>query len=217
MDWEALARIRLPGGSEVEHGRDRDIERQLQRLRREFGGNSQLAYTHAALTVVIRRRLFLPAALSRYREMWNAAGPLLCRQLSLRWLTSAADTFVDHGLDGEERSTAMLASSIAGLVKIYETERFATGEAEVQLPRVEALRSRAVPLVGGLTGFAIGSGDMILNLVTRLRRVADDGKSPAHRVLEAVIDRVLRGPSAFSRLRQLHLREATRWPDGAAG
>ena len=217
IDWVVLSTLHVPGSPEVSHGRDGDLAQHLMRLRREFAGSSELAFAHAALVVLIRRGIALPTVLSRYRMMWGAAGSLLCRQLSLRWLTSAADTFVDHGQDGEERSTAMLASAIAGLVKIYETERFATGEADVRAERIAALQTNPVVLIGGLTGFAVGSGDMILNLVNRLRCVAADGGTPAHLVLDAILGHVLRGPSALSRLRLLHRREATRWSDGADG
>jgi hypothetical protein len=213
-DWSALANRPIPGQRVVRHGRDADLDRQLDRLHSEFAGSNELAYAHAVLIVAIRRRLHLREALSRFRAMWIDAGELLCRQLNLRWLTSAADTFADHGENGEERSTAMLAATLAGLVKLYETERFASGEPPASEQHISVLRETPVPLLDGLTGFAVGSGDMIVNLVRRLDRVGATGTTPAHRLLQEVVNRVLRGPTVFARLRRLHWREATRWREG---
>ena len=77
----------------------------------------------------------------------DEAGHVLARQLSLRWLVSAADTFVDHPRDPSEQAAALAATLAAGAVKLSETERLDGPEDAPPRPR-----DPRTPLFDGMGG-----------------------------------------------------------------
>ena len=197
----ALARGRLP-----------DLNEHLDRLEAEFGGRDSLSFLHAALIVLIRREIALDASLRAFRQLWETATGQLCQNLDLRWLISACDTIADHPTRDADAVRALLASTLANTVKLYETERRATGETGLTQELVDAAaKDRPGLLFDGMTRFGIQGGDMIRNLLLRLDRANAVRRDPVQRLTVEVINRVLTGPTVFQRFAGFHKSDGTRW------
>ena len=151
-------------------GRLPDYAAHLNELRGEFLGRSELLFAHAGLVVALRRGRALDVALPLFRRLWAEQGELLRRDLSLRWLVSAADSFADHGADATERAVALLGVVLVNSVKLQETERALLGQrgGAVAYP----VRPPSPALFDGLTIFGLAKGDMVENMVARIRAVA---------------------------------------------
>lgn len=196
----------------LERGRLPDLKDHLNRLEAEFGGRDQLSFLHAALNVLIRREVALAASLKAFRHLWEAAGQRLCQNLDLRWLISACDTIADHPLREIDAARALLASTLANTVKLYETERRAVGEPRLTQELVDAAaKDRPGLLFDGMTRFGIEGGDMIQNLLLRLQRLNANRRDPVQRLTVEIINRVLNGPTVFERFSAFHKSDRTRW------
>lgn len=196
----------------LERGRLPDLKDHLDRLEAEFGGRDQLSFLHAALTVLIRREVALRSSLEAFRNLWEVAGPQLCQNLDLRWLISACDTIADHPVREVDAARALLASTLANTVKLYETERRAVGEPRLTQELVDATaKDRPGLLFDGMTRFGIQGGDMIRNLLLRLQRLNADRLDPVQRLTVEIINRVLNGPTVFQRFSGFHKSDGTHW------
>ena len=98
-------------------GRRRHLDDQLELIRSEFGGESQLSYELAKTIVLIRRETDLAENVEHLFEILNYDIQFLCESLSTRWLVSVCDTIADHG-NQQERSAAMCISTFVNLVKL---------------------------------------------------------------------------------------------------
>lgn len=187
-----------------------DIGAHFENLAAEFAGQPELCLYLAKLIVMLRRDVDPPATFARYRRLWEMEGDFLLAHLSLRWLVSAADTFADQG--GEEYWPAILASVMANMAKVAETDRFLHPSAEAHDPaRVEALHQGPKPMFDGMTYIAPRTDDSLVNLRRRMEPAFRAGVPGA--ILREVFRRLNDQPSALNRLRALNRRDATRWWD----
>ena len=90
-----------------------------------------------------------------------------CETLSLRWLVSVADTFIDHGTPTEARN-AMMISIYFNLVKIADTSRLLTTPDRALLPR---LLEDVVFMYDEVNSFKITDGDMTNALFFRIDKL----------------------------------------------
>lgn len=185
------AAARLPRGA-------RDYETQLRTLVPEFAGRSALLFAHTALIVAIRRRLDLAVDVPLFERMWEEEGDFLREQLSLRWLVSACDTFADHAADPTRRALAMIGTVIVNSVKLQETERLMLGLAGQALPE----KPPGGTLFDGLTVFSWPRGDMVANMITRIRHVSA-GDSVLGPLLTEMVARLLHHDTVYRRMARL--------------
>ncbi|MEX0408464.1 hypothetical protein ABGN05_22650 [Aquibium sp. LZ166] len=196
----------------IKLGRHPNLEKHLGNLEQEFAGRSELGLLHAALIVLIRREVCLEIALTEFLSMWSRIAENLCKELDLRWLVSACDTFADHAQDEASRSRALLASAVANTVKLYETERRAINAPHLAREGAERMyASPQVVLFDGVTRYGVVRGDMIRNLLGRIDRLNADCSDSVQRLTVEVINRVLVNDTVFRRFAALHTNEATRW------
>lgn len=193
------------GDPAASRGRKPDIEKHLQMLEIEFSGKPFIGFYHAGVTVHIRRGVLQEHNVQSFYNLWIAKTDVLLDTLSARWLVSACDTIMDTSPDPVERALALAGSMFVNVAKLYESERFATG---AQTAHVEVVNGY-VQLFDGLTGFAVGKGDMIRNMLQRAE-VQADGRL-AGRILLELIERIKRNDTVFSRFASLHLNDNTRW------
>lgn len=193
-----LAAAAPPAGPLPRRG-ERDYETHLSTLLPEFAGRSELLFAHAALIVAIRRRLDLAADVPTFERMWAEEGAFLREHLSLRWLVSACDTFADHAADPARRARAMIGTVLVNSVKLQETERLMLGLAGQPLPQVEV---PSVRLFSGLSAFHYPRGDMVANMIARLRRVAAED-AVLGPLLEEMTGRLLHHDTVYRRLARL--------------
>jgi hypothetical protein len=208
-DLTALLRTPVPGDApRALIGRRDSATDHLSALQTEFAGQPQLYFFHATLNVLIRRGIDSDVAYRQFRLLWARHCDDLLKGLNARWLVAACDTIMDCALEPYECAVACAASTFLNTVKLYETERLSYGPAQFDLSGMES----PSPLFDGMTSFAVGQGDMILNLRKRTEAVCrSGGDSIAASIMRELLQRVDRADTVFSRLAAVHTNMATRW------
>ena len=195
------------------HGSYPDLAEHLAHLRREFSGQPELLYQHAALIVLIRREADTAAQYARFRQLWEHELDFLRTRLDLRWLVAACDTLLDHDPDPLLKAVVMNAVLLVNTVKLAETERGLTGA--TALPdRPDALaryQSGRVALFDGLTAFTPGTDDTLRNMRWRLDAVCAQHRFGA--LVIEVFERLQQTPrdNVYSRFRARHTRTRNGW------
>lgn len=194
-------------------GHQEDIADHIANLRVEFAGKAELLFEHAKLIVLIRREYKAKEMYALFRAMWDKEADYLAENLNMRWLISAADTFADHDDNVADRSVALMTSALATTVKIYETERYITGNehSKVLQDRVAKLQpdQPQTPLFDGMCLFRVGTDDTLRNLHWRLKPFFDHG--PVGKIACTVYNRIQCHDTVFSRFRRMHHRSRTTW------
>lgn len=194
------------GDPVASRGRKMHIEQHLKMLEAEFSGRPFIGFYHAGVTVHIRRNQYYERNVECFYDLWNAKADVLLKLLSARWLVSACDTIMDTSTDATERALALTGATLVNVSKLYESERFATAAQNEHVNTVNGY----VQLFDGLTGFAVGKGDMIRNLFRRAERECCPS-SLAGRILVELINRMKQNDTVFRRFSELHLVDDTRW------
>ncbi len=208
FDAAALAVETVPP-SEVAVPAEGGFPAKMAMLQNEFAGQSQLAFYHAALVVMIRRKIDIEPSVERFRDLWRDATGDLCAVLSSRWLVSACDTFMDYGR-GPERALGMAGALFANTVKLYETERLATTGRE-SVPTYKAI-APASPLYDGLTSFMIGEGDMVKNLMQRTANTISCYPTfPVAQIVATLVARARANDTVYQRFGAAHTKDATQF------
>jgi hypothetical protein len=171
-----------------------DLSLKLQSLRCEFENAPELCFLHAATIVKIRRGVDPLTNLSMFFDMWMAETSFLCRQLNSRWLVSAVDTYADHG-DEVERPTALMISGFFNAIKLSESERLLAREPGVHQHN---LPEPGVPLWDGISAYNFEKGDMLRNLIDRMRDVASN-RAIFGAILETMLIRASESDTLLSR------------------
>jgi polysaccharide pyruvyl transferase WcaK-like protein len=185
-----------------------DIDEQAEMLRQEFIGRTELELYHAVLMALIRRGIDLTRNLERVHDLWSQETTFLCQNLDSRWLVSACDTIMDYSPKAHERALAAAASLFTNTLKLYETERYATGQSGTPIG-YKAITER-VPLHDGMCAFLIGRGDMIANLHRRVLAVCD-ADTPAAAILRELLHRASEHDTVYKRLKDVHKNKVTAW------
>lgn len=207
IDFTALRSTIIQGRHAApSYSRKADFSKHLEMLEQEFSGQSALLFVHAALNAHIRREIDLAANIARFWQMWNQEADFLLKNSNARWLISSCDTIMCHASCDLERAAAIAGSLFMNTIKLYETERLATGAVESDYAKVGGRNQ----LFDGLTAFNIGAGDMIAALVTRVRKPFPAG-TIAPRILQELLTRALTQPTVFSRFAKVHMVDSTRW------
>ena len=185
-----------------------DIDEHVAMLRQEFIGRTELELYHAVLMSLVRREVDLLLNLERVHELWSKETEFLCQNVDSRWLVSACDTMMDHWPNESDRALAAAGSLFTNTLKLYETERWATGQYDKN-NEYEPVSGR-VPLHDGLSGFVIGWGDMIANLHRRIKSVCANS-SPAACILFELLHRASENNTVYKRFKDVHQRSETGW------
>lgn len=191
-----------------------DLREHMRELRIELVGEPELCVVHAGVISLIRRQEQLDHFVPQFLRMWEHEGArtTLLRHLTLRWLVSAADTFVDHHPDPEARAVAMNGVLLANVLKLVESERLVHGLRGKVQPIVRPSRGF---LFDGMTAFALSRGDMIDNMLDRLHGVT--ARQPVvGAIVEEMLVRVKREDTVFKRIERLSARLRKRRRAGRA-
>lgn len=210
-DIEALKnKIIDQGESILSRGSAKDITQHYSTLRQEFSGKAELSFYHAMLIVMIRREVNTKDTYTKFEKLWKEHGDWLLKNLNIRWLVSACDTFSDHSLDMTERSLALATTLLANTVKAYETENvISRNTVEYDSTLVAKVQNEAIPLIEGMSCFTIGTDDTLRNMVWRMKEIAP--RYIAGRILIEVFQRLNTLPTAFGRIRKAHTRSKTQF------
>lgn len=202
LDVEAMKTNIIDLGEPVlSRGSSKSIEEHHETLRREFSGQYELSFHHAFLIVLIRREYELKDSYKQFERLWTDQTAWLLENLNIRWLVSACDTFADHSSDPKERALALAATILANTVKVYETENVMTRHAQLKYDEelVKLVQQQAIPLVEGMSCFTVGTDDTLRNMVWRMQ--AEAKNSVSGQILQEIIYRFTRLPTAYGRLR----------------
>lgn len=205
------AQVVAHGPARPSYGRVADLPGHLDMIAREFSGRSALELHHAQVIVCLRRGIDVPRMTQRFRELWADEEAFLTRALDSRWLVSACDTIADHSGDRGERQVAVSASLLMATLKLYETERLLRDREQGRwtlLP--DKLEPGLVPLFDGLSAYRVGGGDMVANLLQRVRAVYGV-QTLAARLLAELLRRAHRFDTVFRRMAGCHRSATTRW------
>ncbi|ETD85004.1 polysaccharide pyruvyl transferase family protein [Rhodobacter capsulatus] len=205
-DFEAM-RHRVIDGTPYQpfFGRRNDLDEHLASLRREFVGQPEIKFAHAAMTVLLRRKIATETVYRHYRSLWAEHADLLLEILDSRWLVSACDTISDQSDDPEEARAAILLTLFVNTVKLFETERLMEGP--VRQPAAPLGQRRQ--LHDGLSSFMVGVGDMVANLLHRLDRTLTHTRL-VDRIGRQLVSRTLASDTVFSRFGRRQSRHT--WP-----
>lgn len=194
--------------------RIKDLSQHLNKVKHEFIGKSELEFYHATLIVLIRRGYKCAEMFAQFEQLWEQETAYLLSHLSLRWIVSACDTFVDHAKSPTRASILMNVVTLINTLKVYETHIFlhqsSQFEPTLNHDRVESLYQQHLPLYDDLTYFRIGTDDTLKNMRQRYEgfNVVD---KMATTMLLFVFDELQKNQSAFFTLKSLHKDDKSTW------
>lgn len=191
----------------------KDLSAHLNKVKIEFIDKPEICFYHATLVVLLRRGYKSKETFKEFERLWETECDFLLSNLSLRWIVSACDTFIDHSPNPLRSAILMNVSTLINTLKIYETEKFLRGfEAidDINEKNVEALYLKHLALYQGLTYFRIGTDDTLRNMRTRYEAFKDLDQL-ATSILLFVFEQIQNSQTAFSLMKSLHKDEKSKW------
>ncbi len=199
------------GPAVLSRGSAKDILQHYSTLRQEFSGQPELCFHHAMLIVMLRREVDVPKTYARFEALWRDHGEWLLKNLNIRWLVSACDTFADHSTNESERALALATTVLANTVKAYETENVMSRHTMVNYDPdlISKVQQESIPLIDGMSCYTVGTDDTLRNMVWRMKEITP--KFTSGLILMQVFQRLCILPTAFGRMRQAHTRAKTQF------
>ncbi len=191
----------------------KNLSAHLNKVKTEFIDKPEICFYHATLIVLLRRGYKSKETYKEFEKLWETESDFLLSNLSLRWIVSACDTFVDHSPNPLRSAIFLNVSTLINTLKIYETEKFLRGfEAidDINEKNVEALYLKHLALYQGLTYFRIGTDDTLRNMRTRYEAFKDLDQL-ATSILLFVFEQIQNSQTAFSLMKSLHKDEKSKW------
>ncbi|MEM1300318.1 MAG: hypothetical protein AAGH68_13680 [Pseudomonadota bacterium] len=134
-----------------------------------------------------------------FQRLWAEEYPVLLGFLPTRWLISTFQTFLDHGINEDQRQIGAAGFFLSNTLKLYEAERALDG-----LPPDQTYPNLTPATKSGFRGldrFRVGGTDLMLNTLALLLEMAAR-EDRAGRVLQEFLLRVKTCHTAFSRMDQ---------------
>ena len=201
-------------GDEIQytHGSSNDLDEHFEALKAEFVGQAELSYTHAKIIVLIRRDFEAKKHFAIFERLWQEEKDFLLKNLNMRWLISATDTFADYSNDDSIKSLSVACSCLLNTVKIQESERFITN-AKSSIDDMEKIarldNEERIPLFDGTSVFKVGTDDTLRNMRWRIDKAAKI--NIAGEILLEIFLRLQEHDTVFKRLKDRHKRNKTGW------
>lgn len=201
---ELLNNTPTPNHHNYEPKRIKDLTKHLNRLQQEFIGKSELCFYHTSLIVLLRRGYKTEENFVKFEQLWQQEQAYLLENLPLRWLVSAADTFVDFSSNPTRQALLMNVATLINTLKVYETQLDLLGNPQTILTdRVEALQQQHLALYDGLHYFRLGTDDTLHNMQARYKKFAQVDKFASDFLL-VVFERLQTDNTAFGTMRKFH-------------
>ncbi|ERL54689.1 hypothetical protein [Psychrobacter aquaticus] len=193
----------------------KDLECHLNNLKYQMRGHSELYYYHNTLIILLRRKYKIIETFAEFKRLWDAESDYLLEHISLRWIVSACDTFIDHSDDNNKIAILMNVVTLINTLRAYETKNFLQLPTQVKcIPlvddKVAMLYQGDLPLYDDLTYFRIGGDDSLKNMRRRYEKFYEVDYL-ATTILLSVFDKLQTHDNAFHTLRLLHKDERSRW------
>ncbi|WP_201556107.1 hypothetical protein [Psychrobacter sp. 72-O-c] len=192
-----------------------DLEGHLNNLKHQMIGLSELYFYHNTLIILLRRKYKIDETFAELERLWAAESDYLLEYISIRWIVSACDTFIDYSKDIKRAAILMNVVTLMNTLRAYETKKFLQLPAEFEsMPlsddKTDILYRGDLPLYDGLTYFRIGTDDSLRNMRRRYEKFYKTDKL-ATTILLSVFERLQNNGSAFATLRQLHRDDWSKW------
>ena len=193
------------------HGSFHDLKEHIHALRYEFIGQSELCYTHAKIIVLIRRNFNTKKHFAIFEQLWHEEKKHLLKNLNIRWLISASDTFTDHSSDNTIRALSLACSCLFNTVRMQEGERYITDIKNQQdnQNKIKELQNKRVPLFNGTSMFVTGLDDSPRNMRWRIDKMAKI--NIAGEILLEIFLRLQKFDTVYKRFKDKHTRDKTAW------
>ena len=135
-DLRSLRTVLVKGSAQFPEGGREKMENQTKILEYRFQGLPQICYLLGLTISYLRRDTdHTDHARQLFHRLWAEEYPMLLAVLPTRWLISTFQTFMDHGLNENQRSIGTAAFFFCNLMKAYEAERaFETQPADAIYP-----------------------------------------------------------------------------------
>ena len=213
IDFSQQKQIVIDGNKiKYTHGSSNNLDEHFVALRDEFVGQSELCYTHAKIIVLIRRDFDSENHFALFEQLWKEEKDYLLKNLNMRWLLSATDTFADFSDDEAIRGLSLASSCLLNTVKIQESENFITNfhsyaDDKEKINRLD--NEERIPLFDGTSVFKVGTDDTLRNMRWRIDKAAKINTAGA--ILLEIFLRLQEHDTVFKRLRDRHRRNKTGW------
>jgi len=178
-------------------GRER-MEDQAVILRHRLKGLPETCYLLGLAISYLRRNTGHEGHASQlFQRLWTDEYPILLGFLPTRWIISTFQTFMDHGVNEDQRAIGAAGFFMTNTLKMYEAERALEG-----LPSDNTYANTTPvtkPGFWGLDRYGVGGTDMLLNTNALFLELA--AKEPlAGRVAQEFLLRVKKYDTAYSRM-----------------
>lgn len=176
------------------------MENQQEILKYRFQGQPETSYLLGLSISYLRRDTeHTEKAQILFQRLWAEENKLLLATLATRWIISSLQTFMEHGVNENQRMIGASGFFFANMMKAYETERAIEGlEPDATYSNVGATTRNGF---SGLDRFQVGGSDLLLNTLAHLLELASKDHV-AGIVLEELLLRVKENHSIFSRMDQ---------------
>ncbi|MGM8871752.1 hypothetical protein ACS8E3_08700 [Psychrobacter sp. 2Y5] len=195
--------------------RTKDLTAHLENIKHQFIGQSELCFYHATLTILLRRGYKVTETFADFETLWVTETDYLLKNLSLRWIISATDTFVDHSPDPTRSAILMNAATLINTLKVYETQEFLYDDGSLKIinpVQKQKFIERDQSLYDGLTYFRIGNDDTLNNMRRRYKNFTKIDPL-ASQILLSIFDRLQYLDTAFALAKSLHSDSSIWWED----
>ena len=193
----------------------KDLEGHLNNLKYRSIGEPELCFYHNTLVILLRRKYKTKETFAEFERLWLTETEFLLSHLSIRWIVSACDTFIDYSNNPSRRAILMNVITLVNTLRTYETDRYLRLSIGTDLPpfnedKKAELYKGDLPLYDGLTYFRIGTDDSLRNMrkrYTKLYKVDEFATT----ILLDVFEKLQNNKSAFTTLRSLHKDDWSKW------
>ena len=194
------------------HGSADNIELHFLALKNEFINDSELCYTHAKIIVLIRRDFEAKKHFAIFEQLWQQESKYLLKNLNIRWLIAAADTFADYADDDSIRGLSVACLCLLNTVKMQESERFITNahnciDDKEKIAKLD--NETRFALFDGTSVFKFGTDDTIRNMRWRIDKMAK--LNIAGKILLEIFKRLSQHDTIYKRSKDRHTRDKTGW------
>jgi len=194
------------------HGSSNNIEEHFDALKQEFVGQSELLLTHAKIIVLIRREFEVKNHFKLFEKLWQQEKDFLLKNLNIRWLIAATDTFADYSDDDAIKSLSIACVCLVNTIKIQESERFLTNAKHNTDDKGKQTRldnEERFALFDGTSVFKFGTDDTLRNMRWRLNKMAK--LNVAGEILLEIFKRLQTFNTVYRRAKDRHTRDKTGW------
>lgn len=193
----------------------KDLEGHLNNIKYKMIGQSELCFYQVTLIILLRRRYKITETFAEFERLWDAESEYLLAHLSIRWIVSACDTFIDHSDDSNRATILMNVITMINTLRAYETKQFLQSAVDAEPKplledKINSLYAGDIALYDGLTYFRVGTDDSLRNMRKRYQKFYNTDKL-ATTILLTVFNRLQFNESAFSVLRTLHKTDWSEW------